>query len=341
MTPCPSAERLAAYREGRTALPDVEAHLNACPECRDVLRAFPQGDPDPLPASLMEGLRAMRPGRRVLWPAAAAALLLAAGLAAWRMQGGRPPSPATPPPPASVELDLVASPGSRFETLPGLRLASGTLWLETASPLTVGIPGGTLDIESGRWVLEAPRKELAWIAAAEAAERKPAIRIWALEGRGRLQGDRLEGPVRADLGEDGTLSRTPLQAPEAEALERRRLEALLALPEIPREGPPPASFRWVTAFAGREGSAEAELVFPVGGTWRRWVAGLAGERPRASETVEVRWDGARLRARVGGRRVLDLDAARAASLLPEADRPGWAVSVRGGRATLAQSRVLR
>lgn len=342
MPPCPDAERLAAGREGRLA--GLEAHLLACPDCREALRCLSEGEAPPLPAPILERLRALKPPRRVSWiPAAAAAVLLAAGILAWRSPRADPPAPVTvsrlPIPDGS---DVLVSRGGRLDPIgpSRLKLSAGVAWIDTPEPLTLEIPGGTLEVGSGRWAVEIPPSpRTAWIASALAEEGVP--RIWGLEGQARLvlgkEPRLLRAPLRLDLGG----KEAPLSVSDAEALEARRLQALLDLPPLPEAGALPATYRWTLRISEREGSAELALTLPAAGAWRRWTVGLAGERPRAAQTVDILWDGACLVARVDGKRVLSLDAAGVARLLPAAVSPGWQAQVLGGRATLRQSRSAR
>lgn len=195
MEPCPLPETLGAYLEHRVAESEIEAHLAACPACRETVLHLSR-------------LR-VHPLSRLWIPAAAAALLLAVVALNWTPRSATvlPPA-ATPESPATVVLLGQASsaalkPGGRMELRSGLlHLLEGALWIEDpGEPLEIRLPGGALEILEARLLVEVlpPKRETAWIREAR-AEGAPEVRVWVESGAATLK---LENGERKPFGPGG------------------------------------------------------------------------------------------------------------------------------------------
>ncbi len=358
-------EILAAYLEG--ALSEAqrevfELHAGSCPRCQEALLSVVPEAPVAV--------------RRRSWApalAVAAGLLLILSIArhpdgSRTLPGGIPvPSPrpevATPRrqlgragvPEACVAtgLDLVTEADARLE-IPDrghLVLERGMAWLEVLSgePIQLDAGGPALSLARGTLAVRrrpAPSAPLArrwspFLSEAVAGEATPAAEAWILDGEARSGTRTFVAGTRLVL--DAGLW-TPAPFPEAEGIRlgEARTAAVAALegesPTAGLQGP----FRWVGVFTGRDPATEVGISIAVEGRCFQWVPGLAAKPPRAREVVEIRWDGVLLTGRTNGRTVLSLRReALDQGALPASQAAPWQVTVWNGRATLAQSRVLR
>lgn len=280
MEPCPLPETLGAYIERRLPAPETEeaeAHLAACPACRDAVL-------------LLSRLRAS-PAARFGWPAAAAALLLLALSVAWTRRD-RPAPPASAPVPSGDTTLLVGRAtsvtlraGSRWE---GLRLLEGAAWIEDpGEPLSILVPGGAVQLTRASLRIEVlPAKAAVWIRDAWAAD--ASVRIWVRDGSAELK--RPDGSIEKLL---------PSPAPGGWTGETGW-----------RRGPPAAEpYVWEALLRRKDPSASVSLRFPAGG--RLWEVPLGAPLLEAKDLLRVRAEAGsgRIRVRAGAYTLLDAPVA--------------------------------
>lgn len=326
------------------------------------------------PAGLAR-MRAVIPRRRrgPAWAVAAALLLTAAGGLLLLRRDGTRPLPASRPGPEAVQAqgfpagrlegpriclapgaECLLEAGARVSSEPdgrSLRAESGRFWLEVAegAPVTVALGTSSLVLRRGSIAVALPPMTKAGLMREALAS--DDARVWVLSGSVEVHGKAVPAGRKLTLSAEGWQEES-LPGTETAALMEARARASSAMPGVDLippgfrletsawgDAPVPAAYSWVTVLEGRGASAEVRMTLGAAGGWYQWTAGLAARPAGGKETVEILWDGARLRGRVNGETVLLVAKEKLGAALLPAPRPAWGISVWSGALTVERSRL--
>lgn len=169
--PCPEADLLAAFAEGRLLafeLATVEAHVAACEECREAVALLMEAETAPAAGEESVPVRwTAPPPSRWSWSrgfAAAAGILVLAGLAGWVLwrDGTEPGPPGTDARLVAAAADLRRSdPGlfSGFAPLSAAELAASPPVVRSGGPVKALSPAGTVLATRPAFRWEADRED--------------------------------------------------------------------------------------------------------------------------------------------------------------------------------------
>jgi hypothetical protein len=321
-----TGEAVLAYLNGGRE-EALETHLGACISCRKAL----------VELSELAGARAPAPASSWAWRWAAASVLLFLGGLAWRWREAREPSPLPSAPypgtaaflPSALPVaggewaaeqtdatgtigeasSLCLRKGGRLRMIrtspPSLRLASGSLWVETegealtleAGDLSISLSRGALVAE----VLDPSPARGAWLMReALAGNPVPEVRVRVLEGEATLLSD--GGNAARVLASGLSLARrggawVEGQGPSWPGPWHPLGQGVLTLKDSGKvllEDPPASGYVFDALVRKRRPSAELGALFEAGG--RGW------EVPVGSGLLPAREGWTRLRIAVGGGR---------------------------------------